>query len=134
MCFKLKAEELGDSEYRQTVGQPYDYSAGRMQELRREASRYREAHVGRARDSWVTLSQAIRIRRRRDLELLSLPPAELATRLPPGRPSKYVISSEVAAMNSSFSFNCEFSIIYILFISVTLCLLCIIYSCYLQYY
>jgi len=96
----LKTEELGDSEYRRTVGRPYDYSAGRMRELRREASRYREAHVGRARDSWVTLSRAVRDRRRRDLELLALPPAELATRLPPARPTISVIASEVAASGS----------------------------------
>lgn len=68
-----------------------------MRELRREASRYREAHVGRARDSWVTLSRAVRDRRRRDFELLKLPPAELAARLPPARPTKIMIASEVAA-------------------------------------
>ncbi|XP_027845720.2 uncharacterized protein LOC114126045 isoform X3 [Aphis gossypii] len=96
----LKTEELGDSEYRRTVGRPYDYSAGRMRELRREASRYREAHVGRARDSWVTLSRAVRDRRRRDLELLALPPAELAARLPPARPAISAIASEVAASGS----------------------------------
>jgi len=71
-----------------------------MRELRREASRYREAHVGRARDSWVTLSRAVRDRRRRDLELLALPPAELAARLPPARPSISAIASEVAASGS----------------------------------
>lgn len=68
-----------------------------MRELRREASRYREAHVGRARDSWVTLSRAVRDRRRRDLELLKLPPSELAARLPPARPTRTMIASEVAA-------------------------------------
>lgn len=92
-----KTEELGDSEYRRTVGRPYDYSAGRMRELRLEATRYREAHVGRARDSWVTLSRAVRDRRRRDLELLALPPDELAARLPPARPSLSAIVSEVTA-------------------------------------
>lgn len=97
----LKTEEFGDSEYRRTVGRPYDYSAGRMRELRREASRYREAHVGRARDSWVTLSRAVRDRRRRDLELLALPPAELAARLPPAQPSRSAIAAEVAAAGTA---------------------------------
>lgn len=88
------------------MGRPYDYSGGRMRELRREASRYREAHAGRARDSWVTLSRAVRDRRRRDLELLALPPSELATRLPPAQPTQTAISAEVAAavaMDSSSS-------------------------------
>lgn len=74
-----------------------------MRELRWEASRYREAHVGRARDSWVTLSQAVRDRRRRDLELLALPPDELAARLPPARPTRAAISAEVAAAGASTS-------------------------------
>lgn len=107
MLFQPKTEELGDSEYRRMVGQPYDYSAGRMRELRREASRYREAHVGRARDSWVTLSRAVRERRRQDLELLALPPVELSARLPPARPALSAIAAEVAAsgaVNSS-SYN-----------------------------
>lgn len=93
------------------MGQPYDYSAGRMRELRREASRYREAHVGRARDSWVTLSRAVRDRRRRDLELLALPPAELAAKLPPARPTRTAISAEVAAAGvlTSSSTNDNFS-------------------------
>lgn len=97
----VKTEEFADSEYRRTVGRPYDYSAGRMRELRREASRYREAHVGRARDSWVTLSRAVRDRRRRDLELLALPPAELAARLPPAQPPRSAIAAEVAAAGTA---------------------------------
>jgi len=87
------------------MGRPYDYSAGRMRELRREASRYREAHVGRARDSWVTLSRAVRDRRRRDLELLALPPTELVARLPPARPTRTAISAEVAAAGASLPYN-----------------------------
>lgn len=81
-----------------------------MRELRREASKYREAHVGRARDSWVTLSRAVRNRRRQDLELLALPPAELAARLPPARPTQLMISAEVAAagaVNSSSPFDVQ---------------------------
>lgn len=98
LCTKI--EEYGDSEYRRMLGRPYDYSAARMQELRREASRYREAHVGRARDSWVTLSRAVRNRRRRDLKLLALPMDQLSARLPPSRPTKTSIAAEVAALNS----------------------------------
>lgn len=84
-----------------------------MRELRREASRYREAHTGRARDSWITLSQAVRNRRCRDLELLALPPDELAARLPPIRPMKNSIAAEVAAIgamdsSSSFEIACEY--------------------------
>lgn len=78
------------------MGRPYDYSAGRMRELRREASRYREAHNGRARDSWLTLCRAVRSRRLQDLELLALPPVELSVRLPPARPTRTAISAEVA--------------------------------------
>lgn len=84
-----------------------------MRELRREASRYREAHSGRARDSWMTLSQAVQNRRRRDLELLALPPDELAARLPPTRPMRSAIAAEVAAIgamdsSSSFEVACEY--------------------------
>lgn len=103
-----QTEELGDSEYRRTMGRPYDYSASRMRELRLEASRYREAHVGRARDSWATLSRAVRDRRRRDLELLALPPDELATRLPPLQPTVFAIASEVAtsgSVDTTLSYN-----------------------------
>lgn len=100
IVFCTKIEELGDSEYQRKVGRPYNYSMARMQELRREASRYREAHVGRARDSWVTLSRAIRNRRRRDLKMLTLPLDQLAARLPPSRPTKISIAAEVASLNS----------------------------------
>lgn len=65
-----------------------------MPELRREATRYREAHVGRARDSWVTLSTAYQNHRRKDLQLLALPPAELAARLPPARPTRSAVATE----------------------------------------
>lgn len=91
------------------MGRPYDYSAGRMQELRREVSRYREAHHGRARDSWITLSRAIRDRQRLDLELLALPPDELAIKLPPARPTRSSIAAEIAAMDSATYFiTCEY--------------------------
>lgn len=67
-----------------------------MPELCREATRYREAHVGRAKESWVTLSTAYQNLRRKDLQLLALPPAELAARLPPAQPTKSAIAIEVA--------------------------------------
>lgn len=109
MVIQLKVEELGDSEYRNAIGRPYDYSAGRMQELRREVSRYREAHHGRARDSWITLSRAIRDRQRLNLELLALSPAELATKLPPAQPTRSSIAAEIAAMNSvAYFIDCEY--------------------------
>lgn len=79
-----------------------------MRELRCEATRYREAHSGRAHDSWMNICRAIRDRRSRELELLALPLPELAARLPPAQPLKSAIAAEVAAiglMNSSLSYN-----------------------------